>query len=50
MLRVGEDMTSNEAAAFELKTFSHYNRNYPYGREGYYAFREKRVPAWKVVQ
>ncbi len=49
ILLVGEDMTTAESAAFELKTFSHYNRNHPYGREGYYAFREKRTPAWKAA-
>ena len=49
VMRVGEDMTAAESAAYELDCFSRYNRTQPYGREGYNAFREKRLPAWKAV-
>lgn len=48
ILRDGDGMSVAEGAAMELRVFSHYNRTQPYGREGYTAFREKRVPAWKV--
>jgi enoyl-CoA hydratase/carnithine racemase len=49
ILQQTADMTLDEAVAFELSTFAHYNRTEPYGREGYTAFREKRTPSWKTA-
>ena len=49
IMRDGEGLSVAEGAALELRTFSHYNRTQPYGREGYRAFREKRAPAWKAA-
>ena len=48
VLRDGLNLSVADGAALELKTFAHYNRTQPYGREGYTAFREKRVPSWKA--
>ena len=48
VLRDGLNLSVAEGAALELKTFAHYNRTQPYGHEGYTAFREKRLPFWKV--
>lgn len=47
VLRDGLNMSVAEGAELELRTFAHYNRTQPFGREGYRAFREKRIPAWK---
>lgn len=47
IIRDGAQLSSAEGAALELAAFSHYNRTQPYGREGYTAFRENRIPAWK---
>jgi enoyl-CoA hydratase/carnithine racemase len=47
-LRTGADMNAEDAAEQELQLFARYMREQPYGREGYYAFREKRQPSWKV--
>lgn len=47
VLRDGLNMSVAEGAELELRTFAHYNRTQPFGREGYSAFREKRLPAWK---
>lgn len=49
IMRDGADMSVAEGAALELKSFAHYNRTQPYGREGYTAFREKRTPWWKAA-
>ena len=49
IMRDGANMSVAEGAALELKTFAHYNRTQPYGREGYTAFREKRTPSWKTA-
>ena len=49
ILRDGDGMSIADGAAMELKTFGHYNRTQPYGREGYTAFREGRVPSWKAA-
>ena len=49
VMRDGHLVSTAEGAALELKTFAHYNRTEPYGREGYTAFREKRVPSWKAA-
>lgn len=43
------DMPAEAAADYELAGFVRYMREQPYGREGYYAFREGRQPAWKAV-
>jgi enoyl-CoA hydratase/carnithine racemase len=48
ILRNGDGMSIAEGAAMELKVFAAYNRTQPYGREGYTAFREGRVPNWKA--
>ena len=50
IMREGLMLSVADGAALELKTFAHYNRTQPYGREGYTAFREKRQPSWKVSQ
>ena len=49
IMRDGATLSVADGAALELKTFAHYNRTQPYGREGYTAFREKRTPSWKVA-
>jgi len=49
ILNEGDGMTIAEGAAMELATFGNYNRTQPYGREGYTAFREGRVPSWKAA-
>ena len=49
ILQKTADLDLQEAVAFELATFSRYNRTQPYGREGYTAFREKRPPSWKIA-
>ena len=38
-----------EGAELELKQFIRYMSSEPHGREGYYAFREKRGPAWRAA-
>ena len=49
IMRDGAHLSTAEGAAMELAAFAHYNRTQPYGREGYNAFREKRVPSWKAA-
>ncbi|UVO50717.1 enoyl-CoA hydratase/isomerase family protein [Sphingomonas sp. SUN019] len=49
IMRDGERLSTADGAALELAAFAHYNRTQPYGREGYSAFREKRVPSWKAA-
>jgi len=49
VIRDGAQLSSAEGAKLELAAFSHYNRTQPYGREGYTAFREKRLPSWKAA-
>ena len=49
VLRDGLMLDVADGAALELQAFSHYNRTQPFGREGYRAFREKRVPSWKAA-
>ena len=49
IMRDGAGLSVADGAALELATFAHYNRTQPFGREGYRAFREKRVPAWKAA-
>ena len=49
ILRDGAGLSVADGAALELKVFGRYNRTEPYGREGYTAFREGRVPAWKAA-
>ena len=49
IMREGDGLSVAEGAAMELKVFSRYNRTQPYGREGYTAFREKRLPSWKIA-
>ncbi len=48
IMRDGDGLSVADGAALELRAFAHYNRTQPFGREGYRAFREKRVPAWKA--
>jgi enoyl-CoA hydratase/carnithine racemase len=48
-LREGDGLSIADGAKLELAAFSHYNRTQPYGREGYTAFREHRVPNWKTA-
>lgn len=43
----GAQMGVAEGAELELVSFVDYMGSQPYGREGYRAFREKRVPNWK---
>jgi len=45
----GVDATLGEGVAIELAVFDHYMASEPHGREGYTAFRERRLPAWKRV-
>ncbi|WP_394760448.1 enoyl-CoA hydratase/isomerase family protein [Phenylobacterium sp.] len=49
VLQQGADLTLDDAVKLELSTFERYMRDEPYGREGYTAFREKRLPSWKVA-
>ena len=49
IIRDGHLHSTAEGAAKELAAFAHYNRTEPYGREGYTALREKRLPSWKVA-
>ena len=49
IMRDGHLLSTQEGAAKELAAFAHYNRTEPYGREGYTAFRENRVPSWKAA-
>jgi enoyl-CoA hydratase/carnithine racemase len=49
VMREGLNLSVAEGAELELRTFANYNRTQPYGREGYTAFREKRVPSWKAT-
>jgi enoyl-CoA hydratase/carnithine racemase len=49
IMRDGHLLSTTEGAAKELAAFAHYNRTEPYGREGYTAFREKRLPSWKAA-
>ena len=44
-----DDLTLDEAVEGELSAFRRYMADEPYGREGYAAFREKRLPSWKVA-
>lgn len=43
----GADLPVAEATQLELTSFVHYMGTEPYGFEGYRAFREKRLPAWR---
>jgi enoyl-CoA hydratase/carnithine racemase len=43
----GEGLDVKAGTELELRSFSEYMRNEPYGREGYTAFREKRAPSWR---
>jgi len=47
VFRQGEGLGVADGAELEMKSFVRYMSTEPYGREGYYAFREKRVPNWK---
>jgi enoyl-CoA hydratase/carnithine racemase len=49
IFREGADLSVAEGTELELASFSRYMRTQPYGREGYWAFREKRQPAWKAA-
>ncbi|WP_425229974.1 enoyl-CoA hydratase/isomerase family protein [Sphingomonas sp.] len=49
IMRDGHGLSTADGAALELMAFSHYNRTEQYGREGYAAFREKRLPSWKAA-
>jgi enoyl-CoA hydratase/carnithine racemase len=42
----GEGLSVKEGTELELRAFVGYMSTQPYGREGYTAFREKRVPSW----
>lgn len=44
----GAGLSVAEGTELELGCFVDYMSNQPYGREGYRAFREKRLPSWKV--
>lgn len=48
LFQQGSDLSVAEGAELEMKSFIRYMSNEPYGREGYYAFREKRLPSWKI--
>lgn len=48
LLNEGNDLSTKDATERELAAFEKYMREEPYGREGYYSFREKRQPFWKV--
>ena len=43
----GADLGVAQGTELELLSFVRYMSSQPYGREGYRAFREKRVPSWK---
>ncbi|MGZ5927007.1 MAG: enoyl-CoA hydratase/isomerase family protein [Rhizomicrobium sp.] len=45
----GAQLGVKEGTELELKTFVQYMTHQPYGREGYWAYREKRKPNWKRV-
>ncbi len=48
VLREGDGLSVSDGVKLELATFSKYMRNEPFGREGYMAFKEKRIPNWKA--
>lgn len=43
----GAQFGVEDGTELELKAFVDYMANQPYGREGYWAYREKRQPNWK---
>ena len=45
----GVDASLADGVEIELQNFMHYLRTEPYGREGYTAYREKRLPFWKTT-
>lgn len=45
----GEALDTAAGAALEIRLFVEYMAQEPYGREGYNAYREKRLPFWKAV-
>jgi enoyl-CoA hydratase/carnithine racemase len=45
----GATMGVADGTELELRSFVDYMTHQPYGREGYRAFREKRLPSWKVA-
>ena len=45
----GADMPLPDGIEMELQNFMHYLRTERYGREGYTAYREKRLPFWKTA-
>lgn len=50
VFRDGADCNVLDGAELELQRFVAYMSTQPYGREGYRAFREKRLPSWKQAQ
>lgn len=50
VFREGAEMGVAEGAELELRSFMRYMSEQPYGKEGYRAFREKRLPSWKVAR
>lgn len=44
----GAGLDSAAGTELELQSFVRYMSEEPYGREGYRAFRERRVPSWKL--
>lgn len=50
IFREGATLDVAEGAELELRSFMNYMRNQPYGREGFYAFVEKRQPNWRPAK
>jgi enoyl-CoA hydratase/carnithine racemase len=50
LFREGADLGVLEGAELEMKMFVAYMGGLPHGREGYRAYREGRVPAWRATQ
>lgn len=44
----GADLSVADGAECEIGLFVKYMRECPFGREGYNAYREKRLPSWKL--
>jgi enoyl-CoA hydratase/carnithine racemase len=50
VFRDGAELGVADGAELELRAFMRYMSGEPYGREGYRAFREKRLPSWKAAR
>ena len=50
VFQAGADAGLADGAELELRHFMRYMRSEPWGKEGYTAFREGRVPSWKSAE